>query len=69
MLIEKCLSTCNPILDLGYCTLHDGDLEPGSIIGSALAKCTQLTTLILSNETRHWNLNETTVLMLRIGCL
>jgi len=62
-LIENCLSTRDTILDLGYCNLRDGDLVPGTIIGSALAKCTHLTTLILSNGTRHWNLNETTVLI------
>lgn len=62
-LIEKCLSSLDPILDLSNCGLNSEDLDLINPLGSTLSQCTHLTKLTLSNETRHWNLNETTVLL------
>ncbi|RFM30966.1 leucine-rich repeat domain-containing protein [Chitinophaga silvisoli] len=62
-LIEKCLATLDPVLDLGNCGLSDGDLDLYTPLGSALVRCSHLTRLILSNDSFHWNLDEPTVLI------
>jgi len=48
--INKCLETKDPYLDLGYCFLTDKDFVTGSPIDTALRKCHFVRTLILSNE-------------------
>lgn len=49
-LINECIRTQNPYLDLGRCGLTDDLVAEGTSIDIALRQCTHLKTLILSNE-------------------
>jgi Leucine-rich repeat (LRR) protein len=49
LLIQKCLETKDPYLDLGNCGLTDYDFAEGSSVDILLRQCTHLETLVLSN--------------------
>ena len=49
-LIEECIRTQNPYLDLGRCGLTDALVAEGTTIDIALRQCTHLKTLIFSNQ-------------------
>ncbi|MFN0201183.1 MAG: COR domain-containing protein [Bacteroidia bacterium] len=53
-LIQDCLRTQDPYLDLGCCGLTDALVAEGTEIDIALRKCTHLKTLILSNQWYDW---------------
>lgn len=54
-LIEECIRTQNPYLDLGCCGLTDAFVAEGTAIDIALRQCTHLKTLILSNQWLVWD--------------
>lgn len=49
-LIQHCLDTKDPYLDLGKCRLTDKDVAEGTAFDTLLKKCTHLEILILSNS-------------------
>jgi len=53
-LINECIRTQNPYLDLGCCGLTDALVAEGTAIDLALRQCTHLKTLILSNKWWDW---------------
>lgn len=57
-LVKKCLENQEPVLDLGNCGLSDYEFAMDEELGILLAQCTHVTSFILSNELRAWNLDE-----------
>ena len=59
-IVEKCLETKDPYLDLGNCGLTDADFKKSSLFYSGkldtlLRKCDHITKLILSNKWEEWS--------------
>lgn len=49
-LIQQCIETKNPELDLGLCDLTDTDFKEGSLLDKELRKCIHLQTLIIGTS-------------------
>lgn len=54
-IVQKCLDTQNPYLDLGRMGLTDEDFAAGTKLDRLLRQCTHLQTLILSNYWTEWD--------------
>lgn len=57
-LVKKCLENQEPVLDLGNCGLSDYEFSMEEELGILLAQCTHVTSFILGNMLRAWNLND-----------
>jgi internalin A len=53
-IVQKCLETQDPYLDLGMLGLRDADFAEGTVLDKLLRQCTHLETLVLSNSWYLW---------------
>ncbi len=54
-IVQKCLDTKDPYLDLGRLGLRDEDFAEGTKLDKLLRQCTHLQTLVLSNSWWQWD--------------